>query len=261
MDIAILAGIGLAIVGIIGGNVMEGGNPAALINLPGFMIVILGSLGATMISQPLANIIALPKQLISAILGGTKHNPIETVDLFVTMSDKARREGLLALEADVHSIHDPFLRKGVQLMIDGTDPELLRQIMEIDSEATKHRSAAGGEVLEFWGGIAPTIGVLGAVLGLMGVMTHLDEPEHIGPGIATAFVATFYGVFTANVLFLPLAKKLANNTAHEQQQLALIIEGLMSIQSGDNPRIVREKLEGFLAPAQREKKDEMREAA
>ena len=255
MDIATMAGIGLAIVGIIGGNVMEGGNPAALINIPGFMIVILGSLGATMISQPLSVMIGLPKIFISTLFGASKHNPIETVDLFVNMSDKARREGLLALESDVHSIHDPFTRKGVQLMIDGTDPELLRQIMEIDADSTKHRAEAGAEVLEFWGGIAPTIGVLGAVLGLMGVMTKLDQPEHIGPGIAVAFVATFYGVFTANVLFLPMAKKLHNNMKHEQHQLALITEGLMSIQAGDNPRIVREKLEGFLAPGQRQAKE------
>jgi chemotaxis protein MotA len=264
MDLATLIGVGLAIIGIIGGNVVEGGNPAALINIPGFMIVIFGSLGATMVSQPLANVVALPKTLMGAFLGGAKHNPTETVDLFVDMSDKARREGLLALEAEVENIHDPFMRKGVQLMIDGTDPELLRQIMEIDAEATKHRAAAGAELLEFWGGIAPTIGVLGAVMGLMGVMGKLDQPEEIGPGIATAFVATFYGVFTANVLWLPLAKKVHNNMKHEQQQLELVIEGLMSIQSGDNPRIVREKLEGFLAPSQRQPKDgpgEMREAA
>ncbi len=262
MDIATLAGLALVMIGIVGGNIMEGGNPAALINIPGLMIVVLGSLGATMISQPLANVIGLPKFILSTILGGSKHNPTETVDQFVTMSDKARREGLLALEADVDTIHDPFMRKGVQLMIDGTDPELLRQIMEIDAESQKQRAEAGAEILEFWGGIAPTIGVLGAVLGLMGVMSHLDEPEHIGPGIAVAFVATFWGVFTANALFLPMAKKLHNNMKHEQHALELVIEGLMSIQSGDNPRIVREKLEGFLAPGQRQLKDAaQREAA
>jgi chemotaxis protein MotA len=206
-------------------------------------------------------VVALPKTLIAAFFGGPKHDPAATVDLFVTMSDKARREGLLALEADVDGIHDAFTRKGVQLMIDGTDPELLRQIMEIDAEATKHRSEQGAELLEFWGGIAPTIGVLGAVMGLMGVMAHLDEPEHIGPGIATAFVATFYGVFTANVLWLPLAKKLHNNSKHEQHQLNLVIEGLTCIQSGDNPRIVREKLEGFLAPSQRKKAEDPGAAA
>ncbi len=262
MDLATLVGLILAVVGIVGGNVLEGGSPAALINIPGFMIVIVGTLGAVMISQPMSVMVGLPKFLMKALMGGKAHNSAETVDLFVTMADKARREGLLALESDVDNIHDMFTRKGVQLMIDGTDPELLREIMEIEADAMKHRHEGNFAALEFMGGIAPTIGVLGAVMGLMGVMSHLDEPEHIGPGIATAFVATFYGVFTANVLWLPLAKKLSNNSKHELHALNVVIEGLMSIQSGDNPRIVREKLEGFLQPKERQKKDDpMREAA
>lgn len=263
MDLATLIGLILAIVGIVGGNILEGGNPMALINLPGFMIVIVGTLGAVMISQPMSVMVGLPKFLMKALMGGKGHNSAETVDLFVTMADKARREGLLALEADVDKIHDPFTKKGVQLMIDGTDPELLREIMEIEADAMKHRHEGNFAALEFMGGIAPTIGVLGAVMGLMAVMTHLQEPEKIGPGIATAFVATFYGVFTANVLWLPLAKKLANNSKHELHALNVVIEGLMSIQSGDNPRIVREKLEGFLQPSQRQKKDQaaMKDAA
>ena len=262
MDLATLIGLILAIVGIIGGNILEGGNPAALINIPGLMIVVVGTLGAVMISQPMSVMVGLPKFLMKALMGGKGHNSAETVDLFVTMADKARREGLLALEADVDKIHDPFTRKGVQLMIDGTDPELLREIMEIEADAMKHRHEGNFAALEFMGGIAPTIGVLGAVMGLMGVMGHLNQPDKIGPGIATAFVATFYGVFTANVLWLPLAKKLSNNSKHELHALNVVIEGLMSIQSGDNPRIVREKLEGFLQPRERQKKDaSMREAA
>jgi chemotaxis protein MotA len=260
MDLATLIGLILAVVGIVGGNILEGGNPAALVNLPGFMIVVVGTLGAVMISQPLSVMIGLPKFILKAFLGGEKHNSAETVDLFVTMADKARREGLLALEADVDKIHDAFTRKGVQLMIDGTDPELLREIMEIEAESMKHRHEGNFAALEFMGGIAPTIGVLGAVMGLMGVMAHLDEPDHIGPGIATAFVATFYGVFTANVLWLPLANKLKNNSKHELHALNVVIEGLMSIQSGDNPRIVREKLEGFLQPSERRKGDDAGEA-
>lgn len=261
MDLATVIGIALAFIGIIGGNVIEGGNPAALFNIPGLMIVVVGSFGAMMVSQPLAVMIGLPKFLMKAFFGGGAHDSAGTVDLFVTMADKARREGLLALEGDVGQIHDPFTRKGVQLMIDGTDPELLREIMEIEAESTKHRHEANYAALEFLGGIAPTIGVLGAVMGLMSVMGHLDKPDEIGPGIATAFVATFYGVFTANVLWLPLANKLKNNAKNEQHALAVVIEGLMSIQSGDNPRIVREKLEGFLQPRERQKKDDMREAA
>ncbi len=255
MDLATVIGLGLAVVGIIGGNVVEGGNPAALINIPGFMIVIFGTLGATIIAQPLERVIGLPKAILKAFFGGPSHKAGEIVDLFVTMADKARREGLLALEADVENIHDEFTRKGVQLMIDGTDPELLREIMEIEAEAMKERHEANFSVLELMGGISPTIGVLGAVMGLMSVMGKLDQPEEIGPGIATAFVATFYGVFTANVLYLPLANKLKNNSKNEQHYLKVVIEGLMSIQSGDNPRIVREKLEGFLQPSQRTKKD------
>jgi chemotaxis protein MotA len=256
MDIATLIGLILAVVGIVGGNILEGGNPGALVNLPGFMIVVVGTFGAVMVSQPISVMIGLPKFILKAFLGGDKHNSAETVDLFVNMADKARREGLLALEADVDKIHDGFTRKGVQLMIDGTDPELLREIMEIESESMKHRHESNFAALEFMGGIAPTIGVLGAVMGLMGVMANLDKPEHIGPGIATAFVATFYGVFTANVLWLPLANKLKNNSKHELHALDVVIEGLMSIQSGDNPRIVREKLEGFLQPSERRKPDD-----
>ncbi|MCL6645355.1 MAG: flagellar motor protein [Dehalococcoidia bacterium] len=260
MDLETVIGLGIAVIGIIGGNILEGGNPMKLINLPGFFIVILGSLGAVMISQPLSVMVGLPKTIMKAFFTGGGHNSAETVELFVRMADKARREGLLALEADIEKIHDPFTRKGVQLMIDGTDPELLREIMEIERESMKHRHESNFAALEFMGGIAPTIGVLGAVMGLMTVMSHLDEPEHIGPGIATAFVATFYGVFTANVLWLPLANKLKNNSKHELHALDVVIEGLMSIQAGDNPRIVREKLEGFLQPSMRGKKDDHGEA-
>ena len=255
MDLATVLGLGIAVVGIIGGNIVEGGNPMKLINIPGFMIVVLGTLGATMVSQPLPIMIGLPKAIMKAFFGASSHNSAETVDLLVSMADRARREGLLALESEIDKIHDPFTKKGVQLMIDGTDPELLRQIMEIEAESMKHRHEGHYHALEFMGGIAPTIGVLGAVMGLMSVMQHLDEPEHIGPGIATAFVATFYGVFTANVLYLPLAKKLQIISKHEQASLELVIEGLMSIQAGDNPRIVREKLEGFLNPTERKGSD------
>ena len=256
MDLATVIGLALAFGGILGGNIMEGGSPGALINIPGFLIVVVGTLGAVMASQPLSVMIGLPKFLLKAVMGGKGHDSVATVDLFVTMADKARREGLLALEGDVGNIHDEFTRKGVQLMIDGTDPELLREIMEIEADSMKHRHEGNFAALEFMGGIAPTIGVLGAVMGLMGVMAHLDQPEEIGPGIATAFVATFYGVFTANVLWLPLGMKLKNNSKHEMHALNVVVEGLMCIQSGDNPRIVREKLEGFLTPKERQKKDE-----
>jgi chemotaxis protein MotA len=255
MDLATVIGLTIALIGIIGGKILEGGDPIKLLNLPGFFIVIVGSLGAVMISQPLSVTLGLPKFILKAFLNSASHNSVQTVELFVRMADKARREGLLALEADVEKIHDPFTRKGVQLMIDGTDPELLREIMEIERESMRHRHEGNFAALEFLGAISPTLGVLGAVMGLMTVMTFLDQPDRIGPGIATAFVATFYGVFTANIIWLPLASKLKSNSKHELHALDVVIEGLMSIQAGDNPRIVREKLEGFLQPSARGKNE------
>ena len=139
MDLATVIGLALAFGGIIGGNILEGGNPAALFNIPGILIVMVGTFGAVMISQPLGVIIGLPKFVLKAVLGGKGHDSAATVQLFVTMADKARKEGLLALEGDVGAIHDEFTRKGVQLMIDGTDPELLREIMEIEADSMKHR--------------------------------------------------------------------------------------------------------------------------
>ncbi len=253
MDLATVVGLVVALVGIVGGNMVEGGSPIRLINIPGAMIVFGGTIGATMMGFPLSTMVQVPKFIMKAFFGGGQHDSAANVDLFCTMADKARREGLLALEADVEKIDDEFTRKGVQLMIDGTDPELLREIMEIEAEAIKHRHEGNYAVFEAMGGIAPTIGVLGAVMGLMGVMAHLDNPAEIGPGVATAFVATFYGVSSANVLWIPIGNKLKANSKHEQHALAIVIEGLMSIQSGDNPRIVREKLEGFLGPAERNK--------
>ncbi len=253
MDIATMAGLGLAFLGIIGGLIVEGGNPMSLLNVPGMMIVILGTFGSVMVAQPLDTMIRLPKVTMAAFFGTGGHDSVHTVNVFVDMADKARREGLLALESEVEKIDDEFSRKGVQLMIDGTDPELLRDIMEIQGESIKHRHEENYSVIEMMGALAPTIGVLGAVMGLMTVMAHLDEPDKIGPGIATAFVATFYGVFLSNVIFLPLAQKLKTYAKHEQHALSVVIEGLMSIQAGDNPRIVREKLEGFLPPGERSK--------
>ena len=266
MDLATIIGLVVAIVGIVGGNMVEGGSPMRLVNLPGAMIVFGGTIGATMMGFPLATAIKAPMFVMKAFFGVGKHDSAANVDLFCAMADKARREGLLALEADVEKIDDEFTRKGVQLMIDGTDPELLREIMEIEAEAIKHRHEGNFAFFEAMGGISPTIGVLGAVMGLMGVMANLNNPSEIGPGVATAFVATFYGVSTANVLWIPIGNKLKANSKHEQHALSIVIEGLMSIQSGDNPRIVREKLEGFLGPSERNKADanggaQQREAA
>ncbi len=252
MDLATVIGLVIALIGIFGGSILEGSNPAALIQIPAFLIVIGGTIGVAFISFPMARVAGLGKIIMQAF----KKQAIdeeEVVNLFVRMADKARREGLLSLEDDAQKIPDDFLRKGMLLMIDGTDPELVRNILEIDMEAQEKRHHGNAAVLEAMGGYAPTMGIIGTVLGLISVLAKLDNPAEAGHGIAVAFIATFYGVFTANVLWLPLAGKLKAKSGMELHMREAMLEGIQSIQAGDNPRIVKEKLDGFLAPGARSK--------
>lgn len=257
MDLATIAGLALAAVGILVGFILDGGAIPSLINLPGFFIVILGTFGATMVSFPLDMILRMPKLAIATIVGKvTAHAEQMSVEI-VRMAEKARREGLLSLEDDAQSIDDAFLRKGLMLMIDGTDPEALRAILEIDVDAVAGRHRENARMFEAAGGFAPTLGVLGAVMGLISVLSHLGgDTSELGHGIATAFTATFYGVGFANVVMLPMAEKLKVRSSEERIVREMMVEGILAIQAGDNPRIVKEKLESFLPPKARSSGDE-----
>lgn len=262
MGVTTIAGLIIAAVGILGGFVVEGGSIASLINLPGFMIVILGTLGATVMSFPPAHLKAIPTSFIRTLKGGENAEPHEMAAHLVTMADKARREGLLSLEEDAQSIPDPFAKKGLMLMIDGTDPEALRSILEIEIEGAAKRETEKAEVFKAGSGFAPTLGVLGAVMGLITVLGGLGgDVAALGHGIAVAFVATFYGVGFANVVLLPVAMKLKSIAGEEQAVREMVLEGILSIQAGDNPRIVREKLQSFLPPELRTTEDEDEAAA
>ena len=261
MDTATLIGLLLGIVGVIGGNVMEGGSPSALINIPGFMIVIVGSLGAGIMSVPMETVKKMPK-LLGRAFKQQDLDPAAMVPQFEQMADRARREGLLSLEEEAGKIEDEFTRKGMQLIIDGTDPEALREIMETEITSMEERHHAGIGFLEGIGAYAPTLGVLGAIMGLITVLGHLgDEGADLGEGIAVAFVASFYGVFTANLIWLPLANKLKLKSKEEVQVREIAMEGLLAIQAGDNPRVVKDKLLGYLSPSAREALTETAEAA
>lgn len=251
MDKATLLGLSLGFIGVFGGNMMEGGSPTQLMNIPGFMIVIFGSLGAGIASFPMPTVKALPK-LIRMAFKEQEVNTAKVVPLFERMADKARREGLLSLEEESNQIDDAFTRKGMQLIIDGTDPEALREILETDLSAMEERHHKGIGLLEAIGGFAPTLGVLGAIMGLIAVLGDLEDTEALGSGIAVAFVASFYGVFTANVIWLPLSNKLKAKSKAELQMREAVLDGLMAIQAGDNPRIVKDKLAGYLAPSERD---------
>ncbi len=252
MDLATVIGLALAIIGILGGFTVEGGAIAGLINIPGLLIVVVGTLGATMVAFPLETVLRIPKLFMTALLTRATVHSRHMAGELVKMADKARREGLLSLEDEAQSVDDSFARKGLLLMIDGTDPDALRSIMEIDIDGVAARHRENAKVFEAGGGYAPTLGVLGAVMDLISVLSHLgSDPSALGAGIATAFVATFYGVGMANVILLPIAEKLKIRSQEERLLREMILEGILSIQAGDNPRIVREKLESFLAPGER----------
>ena len=252
MDLATVIGLALAIIGILGGFTVEGGAIAGLINIPGLLIVVVGTLGATMVAFPLETVLRIPKLFMTALLTRATVHSRHMAGELVKMADKARREGLLSLEDEAQSVDDSFARKGLLLMIDGTDPDALRSIMEIDIDGVAARHRENAKVFEAGGDYAPTLGVLGAVMDLISVLSHLgSDPSALGAGIATAFVATFYGVGMANVILLPIAEKLKIHSQEERLLREMILEGILSIQAGDNPRIVREKLESFLAPGER----------
>ena len=252
MNLPTLIGLGLGLGGIMGGYMMEGGQPASLINIPALIIVLCGTLAGTFVSFGMEQLMTLPKLFLKTITGTAPHAD-HVVGQFVTMADKARREGLLALEGEAQNINDQFLKKGLMLMIDGTDPELLRDILEIDVEALEHRHEENFKVLEAMGGFAPTAGIIGTVMGLITVLSNLANPAELGHKIAGAFIATFYGVFTANIFFLPMGAKLKGMSKEEAYVRRMVMEGILSIQAGDNPRVVQEKLESYLSPKARGK--------
>jgi chemotaxis protein MotA len=250
VDLATIIGLVLGFGGVFGGMIMEGGSPAALISPSSMLIVIIGTIGVGFVAYPLARMISMVGVLKNAFFE-KKHDGRAMADQLVAMSEQGRREGLLSLESQAQTITDPFIRKGLMLMIDGADPERLKAIMEIEIAAREERHEGGIAVLESLGGFAPTLGIMGTVLGLINVLSNLSDTSGLGEKIAGAFIATFYGVATANLIYLPLGTKLKMRMQHEAHLAEMALTGILAIQAGDNPRIVRDKLDGFLAPKER----------
>ncbi len=246
MDILTVAGLLLAFIGIIGGQILEGGHPTALLQGTAFLIVIIGSLGATMVATPLDDLRAAMGGLKSCFVPA-KHDFKGLLDKILELANLARREGLLALENHTTSgEEDPFLVKCLTLAIDGSDAEAIRETVEVDMAIDEENKKAAAKFWETWGALCPTVGVLGAVLGLIHVMENLDNPAAIGPGIAVAFVATVYGVGYANVIALPLAFKLKRQLQHDQLLKGMVLEGVIGIQSGMAPGALRSRLQVYV---------------
>lgn len=249
-DIATIAGILIAIVSILGGQHLEGGHASSIMQLTAFMIVFGGTIGAVMISFPLDTFVSACKAMINVFAGPAEDLPALIRELveFATLS---RRDGLLALQKPLEHVTDPFLKKGLQLVVDGTQEEALREMLEVEIETLEHIQESHAKVLEAAGGYAPTVGIIGAVLGLIHVMENLSDPSKLGGGIATAFVATVYGVGAANLFFLPGAGKLKIKKEEHGKMMTIMLEAIVAIQQGENPTQLKERLRGYLPAHQK----------
>ncbi len=243
-------GIGMAFVVLFLAVIMEGGSPASLLNIPALLIVCGGTAGATLASTSMAQFKKLPK-LYKKAIKPDEQDPGAAIDQLVKLAEKARREGLLALERDLKELDDEFAKKGLQLVVDGTDSTLVRSILQSEIDSMSARHAANAKIFQTGGGFAPTLGILGTVLSLVHVLENLSDPGSLGHSIAGAFLATLYGVGSANLIYLPVGNRLKELSGEEQTHCYLLLEAILSIQAGDNPRLLREKLETFLSPDQK----------
>ncbi len=251
MDLATLIGLLIGVGGLIGGFLLEGGHLGMLIVETAFIIVVGGTIGATMVCFTMEELKKIV-YFLKVVFVDTKIDYETVVETLVDTADKARREGLLSLESQLSEIDNEFLTRGLQLVIDGTDPELTRHMLEMEIEAYEDTEMVGSEIFMTAGGFAPTMGIIGTVMGLVHVLSNIDDPSKLGGAIAVAFLATLYGVGSANVLWIPFGQKIKIKTGKKTLLMELVLEGILSIQAGENPRVIREKLMTFLPPDSRE---------
>jgi len=251
LDITTGLGMVVAVVALIVSVFMEGGHLSALFSPSALVIILGGTLGATVMSYSPAELAKVPSLLVQAFFG--KDPPMaEVIETLVGYAEKARREGLLVLQEYIHEGDDPFLVRGLNLVIDGADPEMVRSILETELAVREKEYQTEAGIFETAGGYAPTMGIIGTVMGLVHVLGNLQDTSRLGPAIAVAFLATFYGIASANLIWLPIAAKLKLRARKLVAQKELMLEGILSIQAGENPRMVREKLEVFWRKAARE---------
>jgi chemotaxis protein MotA len=248
-DVATILGLVLALGGIVGGLLLEGGKITDIAQYTAAVIVLGGTIGAVFISTPLHICVGAIKALGHVLFEKTQ--PVDAVmEQLIDYANKARKNGIVALENEANAIKDPFLRKGLNLAVDGTDLQEIRKMLELEMALEEHHAEAQAKVFEAAGGYAPTVGIIGAVLGLIQVMKDLADIEKVGHGIAVSFVATVYGVGVANIFFLPAANKIKARAQQAMQVKEMMLEGIIGIVEGLNPKLIRSKLEAF-APTNR----------
>lgn len=247
MDITTIGGLILGVGAILVSFVMEGGHLTSIVQPPAMLIVIGGTIGASIVTTSLKTLTSVPSYLKLAFTGKSP-NPMATIDMIVRLSEKARKEGILGLENDMHKIKNPFFKKAVQLLIDGTEGSVLKGILETEIAYIEDRHKKGILFFQKMGGFSPTLGIIGTVLGLIHTLGSTSDAERMATAIAGAFIATLWGVALANLCYLPLSDKLKLRHEEELADLDLIMEGVVAIQSGDNPRVVKTKLLSFVSP-------------
>lgn len=250
MDLATIVGIVVGLVFVVAGILVDG-DIMAYLNLPSILIVLGGTISATFVAYPLPRVLEAMK-IVSKAFSNSEVQPSEIISKIIGLANTARKEGLLALEEASDEIGDKFLQKGIMLIVDGTDPELVRNLLETELNFVEERHKEGQGIFEAMGSYAPAFGMIGTLIGLINMLKSLEDPSTIGPAMAVALITTFYGSLLANLLFLPIANKLKLRSKEEIMRKEIMVEGLLSIQAGENPRIIEEKLKAFLPPKLRE---------
>lgn len=245
MDMLSLVGLVMAFVAIIGGNYLEGGHVGALINGPAALIVFGGTFGAALLQTPVSHF-KRAIQIIGWVMFPPNVNMPDAINRVIGWSMTARKDGLLGLETVAEAELDLYAQKGLQLLVDGMESGGIRSILEVDLYTQEDRDLQAAKFYECMGGYAPTIGIIGAVMGLIHVMGNLADPSQLGSGIAVAFVATIYGIGSANLLFLPVASKIKVSVMRQSRYREMLLEGILSIAEGENPRSIELKLQGFM---------------
>lgn len=254
MDLASIVGLALAAIMVVWG-MATGGDLGAFWDTSSVLIVIGGTFGATILANPLERTKNFGK-IMKAVFVTEQIDLIGLIQTLVSFAEKARREGLLALEEDASQLDDVFMNKSIQLVVDGTDPELVKSILDTEIGLLEERHSSNKAYLDTIAELGPAFGMIGTLIGLIQMLGNLSDPDALGPGMAVALVTTLYGSLIANMLCIPMSKKLAQNSSREILAKELMVEGILSIQAGENPRIVEEKLKVFLPPSMRKELDQ-----
>ncbi|MCT4618619.1 MAG: flagellar motor protein [Marinisporobacter sp.] len=249
MDLATVLGIVVGMAFIIGG-ILIGGSLSTFLDPASVVIVLGGTIAGTFVTYPM-NKVKEALVIVKKAFMTKNLNPTETIDKIIEIANIARREGLLALEEAAEGVDDDFLKKGVMLIVDGTDPELVRNILETELAFLEERHGEGRSIFDTLGSLAPAFGMVGTLIGLINMLKTLEDPSTVGPSMSVALITTFYGAVLANLIFIPIATKLKLRSREEILIKEVMVEGLLSIQAGENPRIIEVKLKSFLSPKQR----------